>query len=80
MAACPFAHSLAAMLECIRPVGLMDKASAPGAGDSRFESWAGHLFACMLCSLMKFCSAWSLILICSSSSFGRCSLVWRTQG
>jgi hypothetical protein len=21
----------------------MDKASAPGAGDSRFESWAGHL-------------------------------------
>ena len=25
-----------------RPVGLMDKASAPGAGDSRFESWAGH--------------------------------------
>ena len=26
------------------PVGLMDKASASGAGDSRFESWAGHLF------------------------------------
>ena len=25
-----------------RPVGLMDKASASGAGDSRFESWAGH--------------------------------------
>ena len=25
------------------PVGLMDKASASGAGDSRFESWAGHL-------------------------------------
>lgn len=24
------------------PVGLMDKASASGAGDSRFESWAGH--------------------------------------
>ena len=24
------------------PVGLMDKASAPGAGDSRLESWAGH--------------------------------------
>ena len=23
------------------PVGLMDKASAPGAGDSWFESWAG---------------------------------------
>ena len=27
-----------------RPVGLMDKASASGAGDSRFESWAGHTF------------------------------------
>ena len=26
------------------PVGLMDKASASGAGDSRFESWAGHAF------------------------------------
>lgn len=26
------------------PVGLMDKASASGAGDSRFESWAGHCF------------------------------------
>ena len=26
------------------PVGLMDKASASGAGDSRFESWAGHSF------------------------------------
>ena len=25
-----------------RSVGLMDKASAPGAGDSRFESWADH--------------------------------------
>ena len=25
------------------PVGLMDKASASGAGDSRFESWAGQL-------------------------------------
>ena len=24
------------------PVGLMDEASASGAGDSRFESWAGH--------------------------------------
>ena len=23
-------------------VGPMDKASASGAGDSRFESWAGH--------------------------------------
>ena len=28
------------------PVGLMDKASAPGAGDSRFESWAGHFWPC----------------------------------
>ena len=28
-----------------RPVGPMDKASASGAGDSRFESWAGH-FLC----------------------------------
>ena len=27
------------------PVGLMDKASASGAGDSRFESWAGHSFS-----------------------------------
>ena len=26
------------------PVGLMDKASASGAGDSRLESWAGHNF------------------------------------
>ena len=26
-----------------RPVGLMDKASASGAGDSRFESWADQL-------------------------------------
>ena len=25
-----------------RSVGPMDKASAPGAGDSRFESWADH--------------------------------------
>ena len=34
-------------VHCIRepgkgPVGLLDKASASGAGDSRFESWAGH--------------------------------------
>ena len=27
-------------------VGLMDKASASEAGDSRFESWAGH--SCLL--------------------------------
>ena len=25
-----------------RPVGLMDKVSASGAGESRFESWAGQ--------------------------------------
>ena len=25
-----------------RSVGLMDKVSASGAGDSRFESWADH--------------------------------------
>ena len=31
------------VLTCKWPVGLMDKASASGAGDSRFESWAGHL-------------------------------------
>ena len=31
-----------------RPVGLMDKASASGAGDSRFESWAGHF--CIMCA------------------------------
>ena len=30
-----------------RAVGLMDKASASGAGDSRFKSWAAHC----LCSL-----------------------------
>ena len=28
--------------ECSSLVGLMDKASASGAGDSRFESWAGR--------------------------------------
>ena len=27
-----------------RPVGLMDKASASGAGDSRLESWAGQIY------------------------------------
>ncbi len=27
---------------CKRQVSLLDKASAPGAGDSKFESWAGH--------------------------------------
>ena len=33
------------------PVGLMDKASASGAGHSRFESWAGHVFARKLASI-----------------------------
>ena len=28
------------------PIGQMDRASAPGAGDSRFESWAGHGPSC----------------------------------
>ena len=28
------------------PVGLMDKASASGAGDSRLECWAGHGRCC----------------------------------
>ena len=27
----------------------MDKASAPGAGDSRFKSWAGHSHELLLC-------------------------------
>ena len=30
----------------VRPVGPMDKASASGAGDSRFESWAGQKLYC----------------------------------
>ena len=28
---------------CIRPVGLMEKVSASGAGGSKFESWMGHV-------------------------------------
>ena len=35
------------------PVGLMDKASASGAGDSRFESWAGHVRDRFLLKRMK---------------------------
>ena len=31
------------------PVGLMDKASASGAGDSRLESWAGHAIPRQVC-------------------------------
>ena len=34
-----------------RSVGLMDKASAPGAGDSRLESWADH-----------YCGRWAVAL------------------
>ena len=37
-----FDYILCNMQACRRPVGLMYKASAPGAGDSRFESWAGQ--------------------------------------
>ena len=36
------AHKLTNELLHKRPVGLMDKTSAFGAGDSRFESWAGR--------------------------------------
>ena len=32
------------------PVGLMDKASASGAGDSRFESWAGQFSSPVTCA------------------------------
>ena len=39
-----FDYILCNMEACRRSVGLMDKALAPGAGDSRFESWAGHFF------------------------------------
>ena len=40
------------------PVGLMDKASASGAGDSRFESWAGHVAWCKwTSSFMVACEA-----------------------
>jgi hypothetical protein len=38
-----FNSSLTHILLIPWPVGLMDKASASGAGDSRFESWAGHI-------------------------------------
>ena len=37
------AQAMTACSLLVWPVGLMDKASASGAGDSRFESWAGHL-------------------------------------
>ena len=73
VAASPFAYQVAALLECIRPLGLMDKASAPGAGDSRFESWAGHLFACASCSLIIFRSAWPLICVLQNAS------LWNNQ-
>ena len=37
-----FTDTLAGEEKLHRPVGLMDKASASRAGDSRFESWAGQ--------------------------------------
>ncbi len=41
------------------PVGLMDKASASGAGDSRFESWAGHFMLTSSWSRHLHISMWS---------------------
>ena len=53
----PVLHCSCAFLRfCRWPVGLMDKASAPGAGDSRFESWAGQLV--LHCFLL--CLRWSV--------------------
>ena len=50
----------------LRPVGLMDKASASGAGDSRFESWADQYYRSRpVGALMKLyrsacsCGAWA---------------------
>ena len=42
MSRCATDVSVAVIRNTQRYVGLMDKASAPGAGDSRFESWADH--------------------------------------
>ena len=40
------------------PVGLMDKVSASGAGDSRYESWAGQLICGVASSIrMLECNA-----------------------
>ena len=53
------------------PVGLMDKASASGAGDSRFESWAGH-FVTMAC--LQSCASRAFCLkLCTC--FLSCSLI-----
>ena len=52
---------------CIWPVGLMDKASASGAGDSRFESWAGQL-----CPSERFNGVWHDMLHLRAT--GRCPL------
>ena len=41
--ACPPRWTPRSLFRPAWPVGLMDKASASGAGDSRFESWTGHL-------------------------------------
>ena len=46
-------------------VGLMDKASASGAGDSRFESWADHAPAA--CDLVAVCHAWPCCRAVSSA-------------
>ena len=43
MSRCATDVSVAVIRNTQRSVGLMDKASAPGAGDSRFESWADQL-------------------------------------
>ena len=45
MSRCATDASVAVIRTTQRSVGLMDKASAPGAGDSRFESWADQLAA-----------------------------------
>ena len=47
-----------------RSVGLMDKASASGAGDSRFESWADHVSCDSILRgdiwlRWRFCQGWS---------------------
>ena len=57
----PRAHTDASQAQvalCTRgnwPVGLMDKASASGAGDSRFESWAGHFLFWRACWGLPHC-------------------------
>ena len=47
------------------PVGLMDRASASGAGDSRFESWAGQLYGRARGNIYilqnKVCGRWAMM-------------------